>query len=113
MGHAVQDGERYRVNVLDRAVAILKAFDLSHPSLTLSEVAVRAKLHTSTCLRLLTTLRHHGMVSRDEGSGRYCLGYEILALAEVARVHLPAPAPFTFHGSWVAEGDDDAHDGAE
>ncbi len=85
MGHAVQDGERYRVNVLDRAVAILKAFDLSHPSLTLSEVAVRAKLHTSTCLRLLTTLRHHGMVSRDEGSGRYCLGYEILALAEVAR----------------------------
>lgn len=81
----MQDRERYKVNVLDRAVAVLKAFDASHTSLTLSEIAARADLHVSTCLRLLTTLRHHGMVRRDEDSARYSLGYEILALAEIAR----------------------------
>ncbi len=79
------DGERYKVNVLDRAVAVLKAFDSSHTNLTLSEIAARAELHVSTCLRLLSTLRAHGMLRRDDDSGRYSLGYEILALAEIAR----------------------------
>ncbi len=81
----MQDGERYKVNVLDRAIAVLKVFDASHASLTLSEIAARAELHVSTCLRLLSTLRAHGMVRREEASGRYSLGYEILALAEIAR----------------------------
>ncbi|NDA47546.1 MAG: hypothetical protein EBY21_09795 [Alphaproteobacteria bacterium] len=81
----MQDGERYKVNVLDRAVAVLKVFDTSHRHLTLSEIAARANLHVSTCLRLLTTLRHHGLIQRDQDNGRYCLGYEILALAEIAR----------------------------
>lgn len=75
----------YRVNVLDRAVAVLKAFTLSEPSLTLSEIAQRADLHVSTCLRLLSTLRHHGLVSRNEEDGRFRLGYEVLAIAEIAR----------------------------
>jgi len=74
----------YRVNVLDRTIAVLKAFTLAEPSLTLSEIAQRADLHVSTCLRLLSTLRHHGMVSRAD-DGRYRLGYEILAIAEIAR----------------------------
>ena len=81
----MEDGERYKVNVLDRAVAVLKVFDTSHRHLTLSEIAARANLHVSTCLRLLTTLRHHGLIQRDQDNSRYCLGYEILALAEIAR----------------------------
>lgn len=80
----LEDG-RYRVNVLDRAITVLKVFDASHKSLTLSEIAGRADLHISTCLRLLTTLRRHGMIQRDQDNGRYSLGYEILALAEIAR----------------------------
>src|SRR5690606_10063158 len=58
---------------------------LSDPSLTLSEIAQRADLHVSTCLRLLSTLRHHGLVSRNEEDGRFRLGYEVLAIAEIAR----------------------------
>ena len=80
----LEDG-RYRVNVLDRAITVLKAFDSNHRSLTLSEIAVRANLHVSTCLRLLSTLTRHGLIRRDQDNGRYSLGYEILALAEIAR----------------------------
>ena len=75
----------YRVNVLDRAVAVLKAFSHAEPDLTLSEIAQRAGLHVSTCLRLLSTLRSHGLVSRNEEDGRFHLGYEIIAIAEIAR----------------------------
>lgn len=78
------DDRPYKVNVLDRAVAILKTFQ-DGPSLSLSEIAARADLHVSTCLRLLSTLRHHGLVARDEDSGRYRLGYQLLALAEATR----------------------------
>lgn len=89
MGNAeengAENGGRYRVNVLDRAILVLKAFDQQHPRLTLSEVATRVRLPVSTCLRLLATLRHHGLVSRDEQSGRFSLGYEIIALADIAR----------------------------
>ncbi len=85
MGNVEEQGSRYRVNVLDRAIQVLKAFDQQHPRLTLSEVAARAQLPVSTCLRLLATLRHNGLVSRDEQSGRFSLGYEIIALADIAR----------------------------
>lgn len=77
--------KEYRVNVLDRAVMILKAFSANEPKLALSEISKRTGIHVSTCLRLLSTLRHHGLVSRDELSGSYRLGYEIIALAETAR----------------------------
>lgn len=75
----------YQVNVLDRAVAILDAFAQSGPSLSLSEIASQTGLHVSTCLRLLSNLKHHGLVARDEDSGRYRLGYRLLAMAEMAR----------------------------
>jgi len=80
-----EDDRPYRVNVLDRAISILKVFRQGEPGLSLSQIAERTELHISTCLRLLAALRHHGMVARDEESGRFRLGYEILALAEIAR----------------------------
>jgi len=79
------EAQLYRVNVLDRAIAILKIFRTGEPSLSLSEIAARTELHVSTCLRILSVLRRHGLVSKDEDSGRYRLGYEVLALAEIAR----------------------------
>ncbi|MBF9033307.1 helix-turn-helix domain-containing protein [Rhodobacterales bacterium HKCCE2091] len=75
----------YQINVLDRAVAILDAFGQHGPTLSLSEIAGHTGLHVSTCLRLLSNLRHHGLVARDEDGGRYRLGYRLLAMAELAR----------------------------
>ncbi|WP_028033011.1 IclR family transcriptional regulator [Chelativorans sp. J32] len=82
----VEAGARqYRVNVLDRAVSILDALSRYGPSLTQTELAKLTGLHVSTCMRLLVNLRHHGFVTKDEDSGRYRLGYRLVALAEDAR----------------------------
>jgi len=80
------EGDRpYKVNVLDRSVSILEALAQFGPSLTQAEIAKLTNLHVSTCMRLLINLRHHGLVGKDEDSGRYRLGYRLLALAEISR----------------------------
>lgn len=79
------EGPTYKVNVLDRAVGVLQAFTVERPSLTLAEISRATGLHRSTALRLLSTLAHHGLVIRDEDTGAYGLGYEIIAMAETAR----------------------------
>ncbi|UJQ93362.1 IclR family transcriptional regulator [Mariluticola halotolerans] len=83
---AAADGKRpYKINVLDRVVGILEAFARRGSNLSLSEIAQETDLHVSTCLRLLSNLQFHGLVTKEEDSGRYRLGYRFLALAEVAR----------------------------
>ncbi len=81
----VADGPTYKVNVLDRSISVLRAFTIANPHMTLAEISRAAGLHRSTALRLLSTLSHSGLVVRDEDTGRYSLGYEIIAMAEVAR----------------------------
>jgi len=75
----------YKVNVLDRSVAILETLSQFGPSLTQAEIAKLTNLHVSTCMRLLINLRHHGLVGKDEDSGRYRLGYRLIDWAEGAR----------------------------
>jgi len=78
-------GPTYKVNVLDRSISVLQAFTVAKPHLSLAEVSRATGLHRSTVLRLLSTLSHAGLVVRDEETGQYALGYEIIAMAEVAR----------------------------
>ena len=78
------DGPAYKVNVLDRAITVLQAFTHKAPRQTLAQLSRATGLHRSTVLRFLSTLEHAGFVVRDE-SGAYSLGYEIIAMAEVAR----------------------------
>jgi len=78
-------GPAYKVNVLERAASILHAFSLDRPSLSLAEIARATDLHRSTVLRMLSTLVHSGLVMRDEETGQYSLGYEIIAMADIAR----------------------------
>lgn len=82
---ASADIQAHKVNVLERAVAILRSFSRERPELTLSEVAKLADLHTSTATRLLSSLMQQGLVLRDVSTGRYSLGLEIIALADVVR----------------------------
>lgn len=78
-------GPAYKVNVLDRAISVLQAFSVAQPHMTLAELSRATGLHRSTVLRLLSTLAHAGLVIRDGDTGQYSLGYEMIALAEVAR----------------------------
>jgi DNA-binding IclR family transcriptional regulator len=74
-----QDG-RYRIQAIERAVAILNAFSAEQPELRVSELAERLGLHKSTVHRFLVNLEAAGMVERNPRSGRYRLGLRIFEL---------------------------------
>jgi DNA-binding IclR family transcriptional regulator len=66
--------------VVDRALALLGAFDADHPHLTLSELSRRSGIPTSSALRLACRLLAWGALERDP-DGRFSVG---LRLCEVA-----------------------------
>ena len=72
------------IRSLDRAVAVLEAFTGRRSTLTLSDVAERVGLGTSTTHRLLRSLVAHGLLRRDEASKAYSLGPTVLRLAQAA-----------------------------
>jgi DNA-binding IclR family transcriptional regulator len=81
--------------VVDRAFALLAAFDAKHRSLTLGELSRRSDIPTSSALRLAGRLVAWGALERAE-DGRYSIGlrlWEIASLApathEMRRVAMP------------------------
>lgn len=72
--------ETQRVEAVERALAILDAFDRKTPALTLAELARQTGIYKSTLLRLAGSLQYCGFLVRDE-SGRYCPGPAIARLA--------------------------------
>jgi IclR family KDG regulon transcriptional repressor len=88
------------VQSLLRALDLMEALGRLGDS-RLGELASEVGLHPSTVHRLLSTLSERGFVTQDGPSGRYRLGYAVLALAQdagkqtgelraVARPHLNA-----------------------
>jgi IclR family pca regulon transcriptional regulator len=86
------------VQSLERGLSVIRAFDRSHPELTLSEVAASTGVTRAAARRFLLTLMDLGYVRSD---GRFFslsprvleLGYAYLSslsLPEVAEVHLEA-----------------------
>ncbi|WP_424627802.1 IclR family transcriptional regulator [Bradyrhizobium sp. SYSU BS000235] len=69
------------VRALDRGVALLRAFDVSKPRQTLTELAKRTGLDKGTARRLLDTLERAGLIDYDDLSSLYCLGIGVLELA--------------------------------
>lgn len=67
------------VAVLDRACAILHAFQPDDDGLTLAQLAARTALYKSTLLRLADSLIHHRLLVRLE-DGRYRIGPACFAL---------------------------------
>ena len=59
--------------VVSRTVALLTAFDDTHPRLTLTELASRADLPLATAHRLVGELTTLGMLTRTP-SGHYVIG---------------------------------------
>lgn len=72
------------VRSLDRAMAILSAFDEDHLQRSLSEIAEALDLNTSTTYRLLQSLKAHGLVTQPNGTKAYTPGPAILRLARLA-----------------------------
>jgi DNA-binding IclR family transcriptional regulator len=74
----------YKVQVLDRAFAILDAISNHGRDVSLVELSDRVKLHKSTVHRLLMILESYRMVERDPQTGRYHLGLRLFELGTIA-----------------------------
>jgi DNA-binding IclR family transcriptional regulator len=69
--------------VVDRALALLAAFDASRRTLTLRELSRRSGIPVSSTLRLAGRLLAWGALERDE-QGRYSIGLRLLEVASLA-----------------------------
>lgn len=73
-------------SVLDKAVVVLRAVAVAPRSL--AELQAASGLPRATAHRLAVSLEGHGLLRRD-GSGRFCLGLELVALGRAATEQLP------------------------
>jgi IclR family KDG regulon transcriptional repressor len=71
---------RYRIQSIERAVAILNAFSAEEPELGVTDLAERLALHKSTVHRFLVNLEAAGLVERNRHTSRYRLGLRIFEL---------------------------------
>jgi DNA-binding IclR family transcriptional regulator len=83
----IDSGPAYRVQVLDRAFAILDTLASTGP-LAPSEISTRLKLHKSTVHRLLSVLEQNGYVDRDRVNGSYALGLKLIELGTRASARI-------------------------
>jgi DNA-binding IclR family transcriptional regulator len=74
----------YKVQVLDRALAIIDALTNMREDASLAELAEKVQLHKSTVHRLASILERHRIVERDSQTGRYRLGLRLFELGSVA-----------------------------
>jgi DNA-binding IclR family transcriptional regulator len=73
-----------RVDSVERALAILEAFNEEEPTLSLAQLSMRTGLYKSTILRLAASLDRFGYLARNE-DGRFRLGPSLWRLGSLAR----------------------------
>ena len=78
----------YRVQVLDRAAAILDVLAAARADLGPAEIAARLCLHKSTIHRLLVVLERLGYIRKRPETGRYGLGMKLFELGSRAAARL-------------------------
>jgi len=74
---------RYKVQVLDRSIAVLDTIAASEQELAPAEIARRLHLHKSTIHRLLAVLEGHRLVKKGP-EGTYHLGMRLIELGNCA-----------------------------
>ena len=75
-----QSKSPYQIQVLDRALAVLKVLSQEGPDLTLAQVSALLHLHKSTAHRLIMVLEGHKLIERNSKSGTYRLGMKLFEL---------------------------------
>jgi len=63
-----------------RAIAVLRAFRVSQPEMSLSQIAAAAEIDKGTARRLLLTLREAGLVTQNPQTQLYALGLAMIDL---------------------------------
>lgn len=84
MGESSPD-ERYYVEVVAEASALLRTFANAPYRFTLTEMSVASGLSKNKTFRLLYTLAYTGLVQQDAETKRYTLGLPLLHLASIVQ----------------------------
>lgn len=84
MPHGNTASSPYKVQVLDRALSILRVLGERTGDYSLAEVCAALKLHKSTGHRLLTVLEQNHFVQKSPATGRYRLGLRLFELGSKA-----------------------------
>jgi DNA-binding IclR family transcriptional regulator len=74
----------YRIQVLDRALDLLRVIGERDGQCGLAELRAEVKLHKSTVHRLIMVLEHHRLVERNPNTGHYRLGLRLFELGSKA-----------------------------
>lgn len=81
-GHGAPPGDAtYRTRALERGLALLSAFSIRRPELSLADLAGLADLDKATALRLLRSLEEYRFIERIADGQRYRLGLQAFELA--------------------------------
>ena len=80
--------QKYGIESVKRAIAILRCFSRSRPELGVTELSREIGVHKSTISRLLSTLEPEGFVNRNPDTGKYRLGIGLLELAGLVIIHI-------------------------
>jgi DNA-binding IclR family transcriptional regulator len=70
----------YKIQVLDRALAILEALSQDGPDLSLGQISESLGLHKSTAHRLIMVLERHKLLEKNPERGKYRLGLKLFEL---------------------------------
>ncbi len=76
------------LHTLDRALALLNAFDRQHPEWGVTELAHYLQMPKSVVQKTLATFARHGFVHQEPRRRRYRLGPRLLSLARLAQPEL-------------------------
>lgn len=77
------------IQTVQRAAAMLSAFSVERPRLSLAEITAELGMSKATAHRYARALRAANLLRYDPASGKYTLGPRILALEAAARAGLP------------------------
>ena len=78
---------RYRVQVLDRTIAVLQCVADSDADVAAADIARQLRLHKSTVHRLLVVLEHYRLIKKGP-QGAYRLGTRLIELGDCAAARL-------------------------
>lgn len=90
-----------KVGVLDKAMAVLRAFPRGGVALTPLEIAARTDLPLPTVYRLAQSLAEHGMLERE--GARFMLGVTLLHLGALVADGIDLRRQVRPHMLWLAE----------
>ncbi|HEY4840162.1 MAG TPA: IclR family transcriptional regulator [Candidatus Acidoferrales bacterium] len=84
MPHSKTSSSVYKLQVMDRALAILDVLGAANTDSSLPELCVALNLHKSTLHRLMMVLESHRLVDKNPDTGRYRLGLKLFELGSKA-----------------------------